>query len=360
MVKHFPFLDNLRTVVIVLAVLCTGLSGFMAYPDMHAFVPATTQHIGFDAFCNGIIPVILAVLFFISGFCNASTLRIHLVHNYVQKKWTRLGLPWLFGILILAPELAYISFISHGGSHDVSTFYWTTYWYDAFTQGQYWFLSVLLVLTFGLAGAKQLSHNCLQHKKAGPIPPLVMGSFYVVLSVSLEAAHLLGGNHWFNVAYLLTFRLDYIVIAVLFFLAGVYGAKHRWFSPKGYMPELIWFYTFIAVFAVYFMVTVFSLITDSSILSVMTAALALSGTLGLIAALHQWGNSNGPKAMELAGLSYAFYFVSEPFAQNTAFFLNPLDVSAVPKIILILAITFIYGYLVSKYALKYLPPFQKQ
>lgn len=360
MVKHFPFLDNLRTTVIVLAVLCTALSGFMVYPDVHAFVPATTQHVGFDAFCNGIIPVILAVLFFISGFCNASTLRIHLVPNYVKQKWVRLGLPWLVGIMILAPELAYLSFISHGGSHDISTFYWVTYWYDAFTQGQYWFLSVLLVLTLGLALAKQLRHSCLKHKPAGPVPPLVMGAFYVTLSVALEAAYLLGGNHWFNVAYLLTFRLDYAVLAVFFFLGGVYAEKHRWFSPRGYMPELLWFYTFIIVFVVYCINIVFSIVTDSSIISVMIAALSLSGTLGLIAAFKQWGNSNGPKAMELAGLSYAFYFVSEPFAQNTAFFLNPLDVPAIVKIILILAITFIYGYLVSKYALKYIPSFQKQ
>lgn len=360
MSNRLYYLDNVRTFMILAAVLCSATSGFMVYPDVHTYVPATTQHYGFDAFINGAIAVILGALFFISGYCNAATLRMHVVREFIQKKWLRLGLPWVAGIAVLAPELAYISFISHGGNPDVSTFYWTTYWYDYFTQGQYWFLAVLLVLNGLLALAKLLSHSCLQHKQAVPLRPFYAGLFVFFLAFALNGAYMLFGNHWFNIAYVLTFRADYAVMAVFYFLAGIYASKHRWFSRRGYAPDVAWLYAFLAVAVVYGLTASFIQPLPAYMAGPLLSLLSFTGVLGFIGLFARFGQTDSPKAKELALLSYGFYFLSEPLVQNTAFFLHPLAVPAAVKIILILAITIIYGYLVSKYALLHLAPFKQQ
>lgn len=355
--KRLVYLDNLRTVMILLAVLCTALSGFMVYPDVHSYVPSTTQHVAFDIFINGAIAVILGVLFFISGYCNAATLRIHIVQEFLPKKWTRFGLPWIVGAAFLAPELSYIAYISHGGTQGVTDFYSTTFWYDYFTQGQYWFLAVLLVFNLLLAGAKTVSHRCLQHNKAVPLPPLYAGIFVFALAFLLNGAYMTVGNHWFNIAYVLSFRADYAILSALYFLAGIYASKHCWFSARGYVPTFPWFYAFLVCVVLY---GVGSLCPMTVLQGPLTAILSFTGVLGLIAAFHRFADVNPPKVEEIGTLSYSFYFISEPLVQNTAFFLNPLNVPAFVKILLILAITVIYGYLVSKYALIHLASFKRQ
>lgn len=360
MSKHIQYLDNLRTAAIILAVLCTALNGFMVYPDAHSFVPAATSYPGVDIFINASVPLILAVLFFISGFLNASTLRIHVVSGFIRKKWIRLGLPWLAGCIIVAPELAYISHVSTGGTDTVPAFYQAAYWHTAFTQGQYWFLAFLLILCLLLGLAKTLRHTCLQHTKTtGPLSPVTAGIFFAMLSAMLAGAQHLGGNHWFNAAYVLTFRLDYAVIAVFYFAAGTYAEKHRWFSARGYMPTLPWFYAFVITCIVYGGISIMPFANTFSATPALTALITFTGVPGLLSAFAAWGKQPGHRAAMLANLSYPFYFVSEPFAQNTAFFLNPLAVAAGIKILLILAITIIYGYLVSKYALIHFRSFKR-
>lgn len=357
---RIPYLDTLRTTMIVVAALCLALNGFMVYPDVHAFIPATTPHPAVDAFSNAAVAVILGVLFFISGYCNAATLRMHVIREYVQKKWTRIGLPWLVGSAIVAPELAYISFISHGGNPDVLTFYWTTYWYHDFTQGQYWFLAFLLVLTGLLALAKTISHTCLQHKQAVPLPPAYAGFFVFLLAVALTAAHALAGNQWFNIAYVLTFRADYAVMAVFYFLAGIYASKHRWFSRHGYVPQVPWFYAFLVVCVLYGAASFYGQPLPVSLQGPLTALLSFTGVLGFLGIFAVMKAVDSPRCTEWNTLSYAFFFLSEPLVQNTAFFLNPLAVPAVLKVLLIFIITVVYGYLVSKYVLIYFPPFRRQ
>lgn len=355
--KQIHYIDNLRTIAIAAGIICTVLNSFAIYAD------AQNQSLYSAVFIciNGIMPVVLAILFFISGFLNTSTLRIHTTAVFLQRKWHRLCLPWVAGAGFLAPEIAYLDWISKGGNPDVLSFYGTTYWHEAFTAGQYWFLAILIILCYLLGFCKKVWHTSMQHTKtAPPLSLTAAGIFFFLLCAALEGIRFLSGNHVFSPSDVLSFRLDYVVLAVFCFAAGIYAAKHRWLSAKGYTPSLGWFYAFAAVCLCYGILAAAGYADNAYFMTILLALFSLTGILGLLALFASHGNQYDHTAAAWASLSYAFYFVSEPIAKNTAFFLQMLHVSSFLKICLILLITFLYGYILSKYVLIHWSPFQRQ
>ncbi|MCI1248833.1 MAG: hypothetical protein LKG17_08000, partial [Megasphaera sp.] len=94
-------------------------------------------------------------------------------------------------------------------------------------------------------------------------------------------------------------------------------------------------------------------------LAFLASFLSLPGLLGGIAIMNRIPHSDGKNAVLLANLSYPFYFLSAFLMENTAYFLHPLAISEGIKVILIVILSTIYGYMLCKYALWHLPCFKK-
>lgn len=100
----------------------------------------------------------MALLFVVSGFVTAATLRDGPLLGWLTKRGRRLGVPLLFGVLVVVPPQVYLERRAAGQWHDGE---FLAFWRHAFSTGAYpagdlswhhlWFLAYVLLFTLALA-----------------------------------------------------------------------------------------------------------------------------------------------------------------------------------------------------------------
>lgn len=367
--KRIYYLDNLRTCLVFAGICFAALGNFRPFPLLHPYVPSpinSLEGVAVDFLYNLAIVFIMPALFFISAYFGASSLRIHMIRPYFKNKWTRLGWPWLIGTVLLAPELLYLASRSCGSHGDGPAFslihppFWSAYF-----QSPFFFIGLLLLFHLALMGAKKWRRSLFQRAAAAPPSAGILAVFYVLqLAVAAAFFGLLLAAHrapdfWFPL-----YVLYLAAMCGLYFCFGAYAFRHRWFTAGGYVPSAVHIIgaalllgvvvasSYITMgISVFISGTLFPLLLFFSILQ-------LPLLLALLAAFAKWGDIETDKTKLAAGLAYPLYVVSDTLIQNTAYFLQPLSLGMPLKFVLTLALSFLYGYMICKYALRHLPCFK--
>lgn len=367
--KRIHYLDNLRTCLVFAGIFFAALGNFRPFPLLHPYVPApmhSIEGLAIDFLYNLAIVCIVPAIFFISAYFGASSLRIHMIRPYFKSKWTRLGWPWLAGTILLAPELLYLASRSCGSHGDGPAFslvhlpFWSAYF-----QSPFFFIGLLLLFHLALMGAKKWRRSLFQRTAAAPPSAGILAGFYALqLIVAAAFFGLLLAAHrtpdlWFPL-----YVLYLAAMSGLYFCFGVYAFRHRWFTAGGYVPSAVHIIgaalllgvvvalSYISMgISVFISGTLFPLLLFFSILQ-------LPLLLALLAAFAKWGDIETDKTKLAAGLAYPLYVVSDTLIQNTAYFLQPLSLGMPLKFVLTLALSFLYGYMICKYALRHLPCFK--
>src|SRR6201996_7113055 len=168
-------LANLRgvTILIVLAfhallaylnwIPVTG-SGFDSPPyDWRAF-PIVDSHrfFGFDLFCAWQDVYLMALMFFLSGLFVRPSLRRKKSWGFLRDRVLRLGLPFVFGVLVLVPLALYPAYRVTATDPSFSG-YWDAWRALPFwTNGPLWFLWQLLALNGIVAGLHRLAPHAVE------------------------------------------------------------------------------------------------------------------------------------------------------------------------------------------------------
>lgn len=367
--KRIHYLDNLRTFLVFAGICFAALGNFRPFPLLHPYVPApmhSIEGLAIDFLYNLAIVCIVPAIFFISAYFGASSLRIHMIRPYFKSKWTRLGWPWLAGTILLAPELLYLASWSCGSHGDGPAFsivhlpFWSAYF-----QSPFFCIGLLLLFHLALMGAKKWRRSLFQRAAAAPPSAEILAGFYALqLVVAAAFFGLLLAAHrtpdlWFPL-----YVLYLAAMSGLYFCFGVYAFRHRWFTAGGYVPSAVHIIgaalllgvivasSYITMgISVFISGTLFPLLLFFSLLQ-------LPLLLALLAAFAKWGDIETDKTKLAAGLAYPLYVVSDTLIQNTAYFLQPLSLGTPLKFILTLALSFLYGYMICKYALRHLPCFK--
>ena len=367
--KRIHYLDNLRTCLVFAGIFFAALGNFRPFPLLHPYVPApmhSIEGLAIDFLYNLAIVCIVPAIFFISAYFGASSLRIHMIRPYFKSKWTRLGWPWLAGTILLAPELLYLASRSCGSHGDGPAFsivhlpFWSAYF-----QSPFFCIGLLLLFHLALMGAKKWRRSLFQRAAAAPPSAGILAGFYALqLVVAAAFFGLLLAAHrtpdlWFPL-----YVLYLAAMSGLYFCFGVYAFRHRWFTAGGYVPSAVHIIgaalllgvvvasSYITMgISVFISGTLFPLLLFFSILQ-------LPLLLALLAAFAKWGDIETDKTKLAAGLAYPLYVVSDTLIQNTAYFLQPLSLGTPLKFVLTLALSFLYGYMICKYALRHLPCFK--
>ena len=367
--KRIHYLDNLRTFLVFAGICFAALGNFRPFPLLHPYVPApmhSIEGLAIDFLYNLAIVCIVPAIFFISAYFGASSLRIHMIRPYFKSKWTRLGWPWLAGTILLAPELLYLasrSCGSHGNGPAFSLVH-LPFW-SAYFQSPFFCIGLLLLFHLALMGAKKWRRSLFQRAAAAPPSAGILAGFYALqLVVAAAFFGLLLAAHrtpdlWFPL-----YVLYLAAMSGLYFCFGVYAFRHRWFTAGGYVPSSVHIIgaalllgvvvasSYITMgISVFISGTLFPLLLFFSILQ-------LPLLLALLAAFAKWGDIETDKTKLAAGLAYPLYVVSDTLIQNTAYFLQPLSLGTPLKFVLTLALSFLYGYMICKYALRHLPCFK--
>jgi hypothetical protein len=160
--------------------------------------------------------------------------------QFLRDKLLRIGLPWVFGVLFVAPPLTYLIYLSRGIAVGLLEFWRTDFWGDMYQQAVYWFLGVLLVLFLAIA----VLYDSPTRRASFSRQPALPSPVWLVGFVGLTAAAFLLMNQyypldtWLKVGYVWVVQPERVPLYIAYFALGVYAYQHAWFLPGGYRPPL--------------------------------------------------------------------------------------------------------------------------
>ncbi len=357
MMNRMVFLDILRMTMVLAAIVCGAVSNYAAFPLLTPYVPALEgQHwIGADIVYSAVSSVSIGVIFFLSAYFGASSLRMHMPKPYWQEKWRRLGWPFLCCALIFTPELAYITSLSHPQSTAVSVL-------SACIQGPAYFLGLLLLFHGLMACGKMKWHHMMQRHPASAPSALFLAVFWLIQCCVPAGILLLLKGHMESALIFLLYRS---VCCAVYFYLGVYAFRHRWFTRGGYTPsEGASLPAAVIAAGLYLLGTYLLSGTEPEhmipyLLPAWSSILPLPVLMALLAVFSRAVSAAGQKTTLLIKLAYPLYVVSDILLQNAAYVLRPLALPAVCMFLLPLALALGYGAMLCKYGLQYLPCFKK-
>jgi surface polysaccharide O-acyltransferase-like enzyme len=227
--KRIHWLDNLRTITILLVVLyhvggvyeAAGLwASFWIVDD-----PSTITWVGIVGIIFDIM--VMPIMFFISGYLAPASLDAKSGWGFGKGKIKRLLIPWVIAIFTLIPLYKVIFLYSRGLPQE----HWTTYFHitNPNSQNWLWFLPVLFVfdMLYLLFVKLNIKASNISLKWA------VVVTFLVGLVYSFVIGGMLGFRSW-TLTPLLDFENERLLLYFMIFLLGVLSYRQDIFAnlPK--------------------------------------------------------------------------------------------------------------------------------
>ncbi len=237
--NRMHFLDNLRVFVVLLVVVLHGSMTYMAFAPTWWYVLDPNNSESFTQLVLLLDVPIMPMLFFLSGYFAVPSLQKRGVKGFLKEKFIRIGIPWIFGALFLAPLVTYMIYFSRHVPMSFWQFWATDFWGPLYQQSVYWFLGILMALFVGLSLAYTESERLRASAQQIVIPTrrtlIVFAA--TVIAVSLSINLFVSIDNWSHI-YLFVFQPVRVPLYIGYFILGLYAERHGWFMPDGFNPEL--------------------------------------------------------------------------------------------------------------------------
>jgi peptidoglycan/LPS O-acetylase OafA/YrhL len=249
-------LDYLRGFVTLLVVLYHSFLGYMALLPSSAplstgiwrSIPIVDQAkwLGFDAFATLNNIYFMSLMFLLSGLFVWSSLKRKGAADFLRDRWTRLGLPYLFCLLVLAP-LAYYPANLAGGDQEGPAAFWLRFLPMGARglTGPAWFLWMLLAFD-ALAAlvfimAPRADAVLARFAALGERPPILFLGLVALSGLAyLPLAAIFGVEPWTNLgpfSFQLSRPLHYLLYFAVGVALGAPGVGKGLFAPDGRLAE---------------------------------------------------------------------------------------------------------------------------
>jgi glucan biosynthesis protein C len=357
--QRLYFFDNLKAFIILLMVVFHIGMGYTTWDLKWWTVNDIQKNKFFDFFILETDVYIMPIMFMIAGYFAPMVLGKKGIAAFWQDKWKRIVLPWIGGVLFIAPLIAYSSFFSRMDTPpDYVSFWKNGFFGPYYQQGPYWFLGILTLFFLILTIAYQL-HPAYFKKSVQKSTP----SAWLFLDFALlTAASFFSGNlyfwndTWLNVKYIFMIQPVRLLLHLCYFGLGVYAWKHSWFTHGGYSPRLLpWCISAVIMLFVFLAYRVtFTLIPDVPILfkaghALTHAIFSLTATFALIAIFQHFFDSNAYLWRRLAANSYIIYFIHQCVVIPIGCIVQKLDINIWVKYISVSIVTLILCFLLAEY-----------
>ena len=356
------FLDNLRAFVVFLVVVLHGSLTYMAFAPEWWYVLDTENSLFFTAVVLLVDVPIMQALFFIAGYFAYPSLTKRGSGSFIREKAIRLGLPWLFGTLFLAPPTAYMIYFSRGVPISFWEFWTNDFWGPLYQQSVYWFLGILFLLfvLLGLAYAGSRRVRSLARRDSRPTWRL-FAAFVILMTAGFLLMNLFFPLDTWSHVYIFVFQPLRLTLYAGYFLLGLYGYLHGWLTPGGYKPGWIWLLWFIVSGLLYlaYRFTIPGPEQTTVILKLGNAVLfnifCVSALMAGMAVFERWVNGRGPFWRSQARNSYGIYYVHPLILYPLAYFFVPVTMSIFLKAPVVIGVAWLLSWGVSALVLTRLP-----
>jgi len=230
-------LDRLRVAVILLVVLLHASLSYMVAPPKWWYVLDPQQSLFFTGLVLVVDVPIMLIMFFLAGYFAYPSLQKRGPGAFLRDKAVRIGIPWVFGTLVLAPPTAYLIYYSRHFPVTLGAFWRTDFWGKAYQQSVYWYLGVLF-LCFAATAALFAASPRFAAWRARSVQPsawLLAGFCLLMTATSLLITGHCSFDTWTH-NYVLVYQPARMPLYFGYFGLGLLASQQRWFTPGGYRP----------------------------------------------------------------------------------------------------------------------------
>lgn len=234
------FLDHLRATIILLVILLHASMTYMAFAPPWWYVIEPDGSLFFTALVLVLDVPNMLILFFIAGFFAYPSLVKYGAGGFVRQKLVRIGLPWVVGVVFLAPLVSYLIPVTRGTATTYLDFWTGAFWGPYYQQSVYWFLGMLLLLFAILALAYRVWPRLrdLPRSPVAPSPALLL-AFWALMSLWMLAVTLVvPADTWSNAFRIVVYQPARLLLYVGYFVLGILADRRGWLRPGGYEPAL--------------------------------------------------------------------------------------------------------------------------
>ena len=183
------YIDNLRTVIVSLLIIYHLGIAYNSWGEAnYIFFERVNLIASIVVFIS---PWFMPLMFLLAGVSAAFSIRKRGYSEFIKERFIRLGIPLLFGIIIINPILSFIADQSHNG-YDGNYFehypiYFTRFTdltgYDGgFTLGHFWFIAVLIIISCLGCGVIKFI-DCISKNNRNIM--LIINCFVIILAIAV-------------------------------------------------------------------------------------------------------------------------------------------------------------------------------
>ncbi len=354
------FLDNLRAFAIVMVIVLHASITYMLFAPEWWYVIDPDRSISFTMLVLLVDVPTMPALFFVAGFFALPSLQRRGTEGFVREKLLRLAIPWVVGVVFLAPIATYMIYVSRNVPMGYLEFWTTDFWGPMFQQSVYWFLGVLMALFLVLAWARAASPRLQASapRVEEPRSRVFVGFVALTAAGSALVAPFLGLDDWMPL-FPFTVQPARIAFYVGYFVLGIYAERRGWLSATGFRPDLgPWGWGCVLTGVAYLAFRLNGLPTtvpERSIAALLFAAFCLTAVIGGIALFQKWLNGAGPAWRTLSANSFGIYYVHPLILYPLAYVLLDLPAPALVKAAILVVVTLAGSLAVSALVLRRAP-----
>lgn len=358
-VQRDLWVDALRVVVIVAVIVVHAATAYVVPIDWY-YQERTTSELwltllAFPAGIGGIFA--LGPLFLVAGWLSAGSLARKGRAAFMRARLLRLGLPLLAFVLIVDPLADYLGDLGEGGAGPFLAYFHPD------SAGPMWFVAALLFFSVAYAGLRGPRRPAAS---AQPLRPAVL----VAATAAIAVASLAVWQLWpLTGETYLDLRFGQWPQGAVLFTLGVHAAEGGWLNG---MPAALRRSGWIAVIGLAVLMTLLAISQvlgqfeanltgfnwPTILLALLDGAIAVCGTLWLVAWLRDRWSSRGTLFAMAGRASYAAYFIHPLVLTMLSVLLAPIVLAPELKFVVVapLAVPAIFAV---GYALRRLPGISK-
>lgn len=160
--QRVAYLDRMRALWVAMMVVDHGLQGYAQTFGAFWFFMDTQRSSWCDAGHVWFNALLMPPLFFLAGLWVVPHLKAYGVGPFIKKRFHRLGVPFLVGVVFLVPLMTFPEYHTQVNSYDSYLDFWTgPFIWSALQAGPFWFLAYLLILTTLTAFLSRKAHGTL-------------------------------------------------------------------------------------------------------------------------------------------------------------------------------------------------------
>jgi hypothetical protein len=305
---------------------------------------------------------IMQVLFFVAGYFAVRSLQRRGSQGFIREKVVRLAIPWVLGVVFLAPLATYMNYVSRGVPTGYLQFWTSDFWGPMYQQSVYWFLGVLfvefLVLVYAYAYPARGTLQAASPRVEQPQARVFIWFIALTAGGSILLSPILSLDDW-RVSYLFVMQPARIAFYAGYFMLGIYAERHGWFTEAGFRPRLApWGAACVIAglaYVTYRMARLPATLPAYAVEAALFSIFCLTALIAGVALFRRWIDGAGWAWRTLAANSFGIYYVHPLILYPLAYLLLGFPVPAVAKFLILVVATLVGSLAVSGVVLKRVP-----